>query len=119
MVVFHNETCKKHFDEVVKFAKQTNQLHQLCRQIEYLGMYGDSVESRARTGRHRTACSLYKDFAPYSFTFLMQVWNEERQAYTTWFNGGLIYQGPGLPTDGSFPSLTVSLHNNQGWFVHT
>ena len=34
-------------------------------------------------------------------------------------NGGLIFQGPGLPADGSFPSLTVSLASGTGWFCHT
>ena len=39
-----------------------------------------------------------------------------------WFNGGLIYSGPGQPLDGSAPALTVgigidsSVHN---WSVHT
>ena len=35
------------------------------------------------------------------------------------FNGGLIYQGPSCPADGSFPSLTVSLASGTGWFCHT
>jgi hypothetical protein len=35
------------------------------------------------------------------------------------YNGGLIYQGPGPPGDGSFPSLSLSLTRGMGWFVHT
>jgi hypothetical protein len=32
--------------------------------------------------------------------------------------GGLIYQGPACPGDGSFPSLTVNLSSDHGWFRH-
>jgi hypothetical protein len=40
--------------------------------------------------------------------------------YVSWFGGGLIYQGPDVPADGSFPSLTVSMNPTRiGWFVHT
>jgi hypothetical protein len=35
------------------------------------------------------------------------------------FNGGLIYQGPDSPADGSFPSLCVGLASGTGWFCHT
>ena len=35
------------------------------------------------------------------------------------YNGGMIYQGPSCPADGSFPSLTVSLASGTGWFCHT
>ena len=54
---------------------------------------------------------LSSDFAPRSFAFAHFVLpkyaaNGQR---SFWFNGGLIYQGPDSPADGSFPSLTVSL----------
>jgi hypothetical protein len=35
------------------------------------------------------------------------------------FNGGLLFQGPSHPADGSSPSLTVSLASGNGWFCHT
>jgi len=54
-----------------------------------------------------------KDFAPHSMVFSIE---RERVCL---LNGGLIYQGPTQPANGSFPSLTVSLHNDTGWFIHT
>ena len=69
----------------------------------------------------RRQCVLYGDFAPQSFSFChftlpahTKTGKRER-----WFNGALIYSGPGCPGDGSFPSLTVNLHNHTGWFCHT
>lgn len=37
------------------------------------------------------------------------------------YNGGLIFDGPGYPNDGSFPQLTVSLADvrTSGWGIHT
>jgi hypothetical protein len=38
------------------------------------------------------------------------------------YAGGFIYHGPGVPGDGSFPALSVSLSRNPGkheWGVHT
>jgi hypothetical protein len=62
------------------------------------------------------------DVAPYSFSFahfaLPKV-TDEKPERKFWFNGGLIYQGPSVPADGSFPSLTVSLTPGTGWFCHT
>jgi len=41
--------------------------------------------------------------------------------WTRMINGGLIFNGPGYPCDGSFPQLTVSLVNDRtpGWGIHT
>lgn len=89
-------------------------------------------------------CELHKDFAPYSFTFTtwfrvldydgkedeMQAKYGKRNLRTFegiggfWARdvfGGLIYQGPSQPADGSFPSLTVSISpgEREGWFIHT
>lgn len=65
-----------------------------------------------------TRCTLFRDFAPYSFEFLMER-SENGRDYERWFNGGLIYQGPDVPADGSAPSLTVSIDSKRnGWFVH-
>ena len=51
---------------------------------------------------------LGKDFAPYSFDFaLYRPGAKDARKFV--FNGGLIFQGPSCPADGSFPSLTVSL----------
>jgi hypothetical protein len=69
---------------------------------------------------------LGKDFAPHSFTFATYgpppPRGERSGAHgnrTLWLHGGLIYQGPACPADGSFPSLCVSLAEGNGWFLHT
>lgn len=49
------------------------------------------------------------DHAPHSFSF------DQPKG----LHGGIIYQGPDCPADGSMPSLTVSLAPGTGWFSHT
>ena len=105
MIVFSNEACKDHWDKVVSFAKRNGLIPQLCNRLDMLGRI-----ARSRDG----AVSLYKDFAPMSFTFL-----------AGGVHGGLIYSGPleeggGVKLDGGFPALTVSLGDpSTGWSIHT
>lgn len=110
-----NEVCQESLKEAISFAKKMNLGHQFCRQLEWLSRYGQTPEKFLE---QTVRCCLYKDFAPFSFEFVMQK-KDSKGEWGRWFNGGLIYQGPGLPADGSFPTLTVSLHNQTGWFVHT
>jgi hypothetical protein len=62
---------------------------------------------------------LGSDFAPFSMRFA--IFDGERFI----FNGGWVYDGPGAPGDGSFPSLTVNIGRLSGgrsvhsWNVHT
>ena len=61
-------------------------------------------------------------FAPHSFTFAHHwlPWLDGgAESRKFWFNGCLTYNGPTSPRNGSFPALTVSLHNGTGWFYHT
>jgi hypothetical protein len=71
-------------------------------------------------GQHPRQCVLSRDFAPHSFRFGHYVSPEFASdgKRKFWFNGGLIYQGPNAPADGSFPSLTVSLSSGTGWYCH-
>lgn len=105
--------CPEHLEEVRQFADKMNLRVQLEDQLTSLGSWFHEC-----TG---TECpyeiELHKDFAAYSFTFLVYRNLPEGRLFA--MNGGLIYQGPGLPADGSFPQLTVSLHPGIGWFVHT
>jgi hypothetical protein len=97
----------EHFAEVTQFALDNGCLLKLAERLDYLTTYGGGGN----------ICHLHKDFAPNSFEFLMC-----RPDGSSWFNGGLIYSGPGQPADGSFPSLTVSLDNDSSkhaWGVHT
>jgi hypothetical protein len=91
-----------HFEKVKAFAERVGLADQLQRQLDYLGANDGAREIK-----------LGRDFAPHSFTFAM--YRDGKYL----FNGGLIYQGPDCPADGSFPSLTVSLATGTGWFAHT
>lgn len=100
MLVIHDP---EYLDLVRDFAKSMGLEQQLQQKLDYLAEYGDG----------NNTCKLGKDFAPHSFIFTMF------RDGSYWFNGGLIYQGPDCPADGSFPSFTVSLAKRTGWFVHT
>lgn len=106
-----NINCLDYLQEVKEFAKKTpGLLEQLESKLEYLNIYGGD--------NNYSKCDLFQYFTPYSFTFNMYGKNGKGE-FALWFNGGLIYQGPNNPADGSFPSLTVSLAQGTGWFVHT
>jgi hypothetical protein len=69
---------------------------------------------------------LGKDFAPHSFTFATYGPPPPRGERSgakpnrkLMIHGGLIYQGPSAPGDGSFQTLCVSLTPDNGWFLHT
>lgn len=70
--------CKEHYEEVKEFARSIDKIDQLQNKLDYLGGYGENVE---------TCCFLYKDFAEYSFYFEMHIQGR------FWFNGGVIYHG--------------------------
>lgn len=121
MIHLPNDGCREYFQAVVNKAKALRILPLLIRRLEWLGKYAvhpDSTDERERS--HQTRCCLYGDFASLSFTFAMEHRYSDSEPWKFWFNGGLIYQGPGQPLDGSFPALTVSLSPpKQGWSVHT
>ena len=112
--MIHDKT-NGHLDQVKQFAERTGQLDNLKDKLLYLGRYA------CNSGR-QTRCLLFKDFAPESFEFLMQIKQEDEpdSAYTNWFNGGLIYHGPhDQGGDGSAPTFSVNLVPHNGWSVHT
>jgi len=78
--------------------------------IEYLGSYAE----------HRgTRCVLYKDWAPLSFAFSMEVADGEG-GFKPWFNGGLIFHGDhDGGGNGGAPTFSVCLSPCDGWTVHT
>lgn len=81
----------------------------LDKMLSYLDTYG----------RGENKCILTRDFAPLSFSFVMQRKNEDGE-YVYWFNGGLIFHGPhDNGGDGSWPTLSVTLEPTHGWLVHT
>ena len=108
MLVIDNEA---HYKAVLEFARSVGAEKQLQDQLEYLRDYRDES----------TRCHLYHDFAKHSFGFTMNRLSESGEE-SRWFNGGLIYSGPGLPLDGSAPQLTVGIgldSRQHQWSVHT
>jgi len=105
------ENCKEYFDKVVEFAKKTNKYDNLKENLDYLDTY-------AQRNGNKTQCILYKDFAPYSFEFQMQIKTNDK--YEKWFNGGLIFHGShDCGGDGGGPTFSVCLNPTDGWSIHT
>ena len=97
----------EHFLTVLKWAITNNCADKLVERLDYLANYGDG----------NNQVNIHRDSAPNSFEFLMR-----RPDGTRWFNGGLIYSGPGQPLNGSSPAFTVSLAptgREHDWSVHT
>lgn len=97
----------EHFLTVLKFAAANNCAAKLADKLEYLAQYGN--------GDNR--CDIGRDYAAHSFSFAMY-----QPDGRFWFNGGLIYSGPGQPLDGSAPAFTVSLErtgHEHNWSIHT
>jgi hypothetical protein len=115
-LVIMDEATLDHLEKVREFARSMGLTSQLERQLAWLDNFGCHDDS-PRTKQ----CVLTKDFAPVSFCFAHYVLPEfsSEGKRSLWLHGGLIYQGPGSPADGSFPSLTVSLSTGTGWFCHT
>lgn len=102
-----NIHCPEHLIQIFKFAAQVGAADRLAERLEFLARFGDQ----------NNICELYRDGAPYSFSFLMR-----HPSGAPWFNGGLIYSGPGQPLDGSAPALTVGIgidSSQHGWSIHT
>jgi hypothetical protein len=115
LVILDDETLDR-LEQVRDFARSIGLSRQLERQLNWLDGYGDhDPDERKRQ------CILGYDFAPHSFSFchyrLPKYTDDGQRKFS--FNGALIYQGPGAPADGSFPSLCVSLASGTGWFCHT
>jgi hypothetical protein len=100
-------------EQVREFASQIGRREQLEHQLSHW------LGSGTFFGR-RSQCVLRGDFAPHSFSFCHYILPEgPGQTRQFAMNGGLVYSGPGSPGDGSFPALSVNLHDGVGWFCHT
>ncbi len=103
--------CGDYLEKVKAFAKENGQAESLEKQLKYLDTYASP---------RKTQCLLFKDFAPQSFEFSLQVWDEKNEGWTTWFQGGLIYHGKhDGHGSGSGPSYAVTLTPTDGWSIHT
>ena len=121
MIEFANDETARKMEKTKAFAAQVGALEVLEKRLAFLGTYGQSDSTNPR----ETRCRLFPDFAPFSFSFLMETRPAGEVEYRRWFNGGLIYSGLGVPANGSFPSLTVSSDEDEragrghSWGIHT
>jgi hypothetical protein len=95
------------------FAASVGELVQFENSLRYLAEYGGNPENVQTT--------LYPDFAMHSFGFSI-AFKQADGTFKHWCSGGLIYDGPGAPCDGSFPQLTVNVNRNariHNWGIHT
>jgi hypothetical protein len=100
--------CPDKLAEAIEFGFNNNCIDKLMDKLEYLSVYNPD---------NKTTLHLHGDFAPLSFEFL--ICHEDGSRY---FNGGLIYSGPGQPLDGTGPALTVGIgidSSRHGWSIHT
>ena len=106
---------EKYLEEVRAFADKVGKRENLEDKLKYLGNYacnGDRPQDYTR-------CILSKDYAPYSFYFVMQV-KEKDGSYKFWFNGGLIFHGQhDGGGNGGAPTFSVCLTPTDGWAIHT
>lgn len=112
--------CPEHFRDVVAFAAKVGALDQFMGRVLYLGAY--ALQSRNIAD---VKAELFRDDAPHSFAFVIYAAKKPLHrggAWERWFNGGLIYSGPGQPLDGSAPAFTVGIGTDpavHSWSVHT
>lgn len=106
-------TDQDYFNSVMNFAEKANKVDNLREKLDYLGSYAD----HENTGL--TKCLLYKDWAPYSFEFVM-LRRDSNGEYKRWFNGGLIFHGNhDGGGNGGAPTFSVCLTPTDGWSIHT
>lgn len=110
---------QEYYEKVEDAAKKAGCLKALKDTISYLHNFGGNEDCYTT--------KLYKDFAPWSFYFMM--FRADKDGTLKFFmNGGMIYSGPGLEDEGSIrldggaPSFTVSLEptgDEHRWSIHT
>ena len=111
---------QKHFEEVVAHAKaiglyEGEKNDTLKNRLDYLAKYGGTLED----GSDKTRVRLFKDFAPYSFGFVIEAKNAKGE-WSTWFHGGLLFHGAHDGNgSGSAPTLAVTMSPVTGWSIHT
>lgn len=121
LVTDFNDIAQEHYARVLEFAKAIGKLDDLTQQLDYLDTYASGegcTYDKAKTGG--TRCLLFKDHAPYSFQFVMECRAHPSMPWERWFNGGVIFEGPTQPLNGSAPAFTVSCGEPKvGWSIHT
>jgi hypothetical protein len=121
MLIIENQA---HFDEVIAFAKKNGKYEPaaseegnsyLKNRLDYLENYG----GKDADGESRMRVRLLKDFAPYSFGFVIEGRGDDGQ-YQHVLTGGLLFHGPvdGYGS-GAGPTFSVTLTPVDGWQIHT
>lgn len=98
---------RPHMDDVLRFAEERGLTDRFLADLERLVLNDKKV-------------TLYKDFAPNSFTFQWYLHNPKTGEYEKWIYGGFIYYDVGDSGVGA-PQFSVSLDGTReaGWYVHT
>lgn len=102
-----------YFNEVKEFAEKVGKEENLKEKLDYLSTFAD------HNNEGLTRCDLYKDFAPYSFYFVINRKDKDGE-FQGWINGGLIFHSShdGFGS-GAAPTLAVTLNPTDGWSIHT
>lgn len=104
-----------YLDTVKEFADKVGKADNLQGRLDYL----DGYASGRREEGIETRCQLFKDWAPQSFAFLMEM-RKDGGEWTRWFNGGLIFHGAhDGGGNGGAPTFSVCLSPTDGWSIHT
>ncbi len=116
MLNYDSDTAQ-YIAEVLQQAARAGLLQELIDGLHYLAHY---AEERGKQEGIVVRTTLWKDFAPLSFRFTHEI-TRDGETWEPSLSGGLIYEGPDVPADGSFPSFTVSVGSDgkPGWRVHT
>lgn len=125
-MIDYSKLPEGYMESVRAFAKERGIEAKLQERLDYLDTYAcrfDDGEGNEGVDRERTKCVLYKDFAPYSFEFVMLKVKDSGGTRLLepwmWFNGGLIYHGQGS-SGAEFPELSVRLGDtDEDWGIHT
>ena len=91
--------CPERLEEARAFAKTLGVEDNLQSRLDYLAAYA-CQDQDGHIDPKLTKCCLGADFAPHSFYFKMHRLQPDG-TYKFWFDGGLIYHGPGQPGDGA------------------
>ena len=111
--------CPERLEKARAFAKALGVEDNLQSRLDYLAAYA-CQDQDGHIDPKLTKCCLGADFAPHSFYFKMHRLLPDG-TYKFWFDGGLIYHGPGQPGDGSAPAFSVEVGGPEGphWSIHT
>lgn len=112
--------CEEHFRNVTRFAAERGLQEKFAGRIEYLATYAnrpgclyDKLEGKD------TRCRLFKDFAPYSFGFVMECREAPDQPWQRWFSGGLIFHDAGSSGVTGECSVRLGDCSKADWGIHT